>query len=240
MANSCGSCAYAFEYDDIYICICKCALHARGPGHIDMSLPSDTADVKQSMIYCGFCRDFCPSTSFGVLKSRPGKKICDKHPPPELDTKVRYCRKCHKILCVAEIPLGQRRFICKRHSWNDKGKVAKQKFLKANPWKKELARLYSLSYSDCKFFGQSRIGLTQTEIAKLFVGLITHDEPDFEFNGIQAFGFAVLPLRPEEMLSKRNAALVRRADRTKLLCYMKQRDWETYSVWIMRLAVAFT
>jgi len=71
----------------IYIYICKCALHARAPGHIDMSLPSDTADVKQSMIYCGSCRDFCPSTSFGVLKPKPGKNICDKHPPPELDTK---------------------------------------------------------------------------------------------------------------------------------------------------------
>jgi len=48
-----------------------------------------------------------------------------------------------------------------------------------------------LSYSDCKFFGQSRIGLTQTEIAKLVVGLITPDEPDSEFNEIQAFDLVV-------------------------------------------------
>ena len=215
-----------------------------------MSLPSDPSrvtDVKQSMIYCGLCLEFCPSTSFGALKPN-GKNICDKHPPPKLDTKGRYCRKCDEILCVTEFPLGQRRFICKRHSWNDKGKVAKEKLLKANPWKKELARLYSLSYSDCKFFGQSRIGLTQTEIAKLFMGLITpplgarerQDKTDSEFNRIQAFSFAVLPLHPEEVLSKRNAALVRRADRIKLLCYMKKRDWETYNVMIMRLAVAFT
>jgi hypothetical protein len=74
----------------------------------------------------------------------------------------------------------------------------------------------------------------------LFVGLITQDKPDSEFNRIQAFSFAVLPLHPEEVLSKRNAALVWRADRTKLLCYMKQRDWETYSMMIIRLAVAFT
>lgn len=226
----------------------------RGLRTIAMSLPSDPSrgpeeltDVKQSMIYCGLCLEFCPSTSFGALKPN-GKNICDKHPPPKLDTKGRYCRKCDEILCVTEFPLGQRRFICKRHSWNDKGKVAKEKLLKANPWKKELARLYSLSYSDCKFFGQSRIGLTQTEIAKLFMGLITpplgarerQDKTDSEFNRIQAFSFAVLPLHPEEVLSKRNAALVRRADRIKLLCYMKKRDWETYNVMIMRLAVAFT
>ena len=190
------------------------------------------------MIYCRLCRDFCPSTSFRVLKSKPGKNTCDKHPPPEVDPNGRYCRKCDKILCVTAFPSGQRRFVCKRHAWNDKGKVAKEKILKANPWKKEVARLYSLCYNDCKFFNQHKIELTQTEIAKLFVGQSTHDEPARDFTAITALGFAVLPLRPGEILSKRNVALVSRADRGRLLCCMKQQDWETYTAMVSRLDVA--
>jgi len=195
------------------------------------------ADVKPSFVYCALCMDFCPFTSFSNMKLSPAKNVCDKHPTLELDQHGRYCRRCDAFLCISKFPRGQRRFICKEHQWKYNGKISKAK-LRANPWNKELARLYSLSYSDRKFFRQSKIDLTQAEIANLFVGMNFNDLPGDSPQ--EKFGFAVLPIQPHEVLHINNAALVRRADRIKLLSRLKEQDWESYTTMMRQMAVVVT
>jgi len=178
------------------------------------------AYLKPSFVYCALCMDFCKSTSFSSMKLPPAKNVCDKHPTLDLDKSGRYCRICNEFLCISKFPRGQRRFICKEHQWKCNGKISKAK-LRANPWNKEIARLYSLCYSDRRFFSQSKIDITQAGIGKLFV--------DMNFNPQEKFGFAVLPIHHCEVLSSKNAAIVRQADRIQLISYLKERDWESYT-----------
>jgi hypothetical protein len=181
------------------------------------------ADLKPSFVYCALCMDFCKSTSFSSMKLPPAKNVCDKHPTLELDRSGRYCKICDKFLCISKFPRGQRRFICKEHQWKCNGKISKAK-LRANPWNKEIARLYSLCYSDRRLFSQSKIDITQAGIGKLFVDM------NFNEGSLQdKFGFAVLPVNPYDVLSSNNAALVRQADRIQLILYLKECDWESYT-----------
>ena len=110
--------------------------------------------------------------------------------------------------------------------------------LRANPWNKELARIYSLYYSDRRFFSQSKIDITQAGIAKLFVDMNFNDRPGGSPQ--EKVGFAVLPIQPHEVLFINNAALVRREDRIKLLSYSKERDWESYTTMMRQMAVVVT
>jgi hypothetical protein len=192
------------------------------------------ADLKPSFVYCARCMDFCPSTSFSSIKLPPGKNVCDKHPTLDLDKSGRYCRMCDEFLCISRFPKGQRRFICKEHLWEFNGKISKAK-LRANPWNKELARLYSLCYSDRIFFSQSKVDITQAGIGKLFVGMNFNEGSPQE-----KFGFAVLPTNPYDILSSNNAVLVRREDRIKLLSYLKERDCESYTTMMRQMAVVVT
>jgi hypothetical protein len=187
------------------------------------------ADLKPSFVYCACCMDFCPSTSFSSMKVPPTKNVCDKHPTLELDKSGRYCRICNEFLCISKFPRGQRRYICKQHLWEFNGKISKAK-LRANPWNKEIARLYSLCYSDRRLFSRSKIDITQAGIRKLF----NEGSPQ------EKFGFAVLPIHPHEVLSINNAALVRREDRIKLLSYLKECDCESYTTMMRQMAVVVT
>lgn len=200
-------------------------------------LPPDTVVVAPSLAenpsvkYCNQCKNYCLATSFA-----PGSTICGEHPTLKKDANgKRWCRKCREFICTTRFPVGQRRYVCKKHAWDDNAKMAKKK-LRLDPWKRELARLYSLCYNDCRYFNQPQIELTQRQIGKLFVGIMTHDGPE---SSIEAFGFAVLPMRPHEVLCLQNSAVVWREDRTKLLSVLKKRDWETYSQMVQSLAVAY-
>ena len=185
-----------------------------------------------SVIYCNQCKDYCLAKSFA-----PGNTICGKHPILKKDANGKqWCRKCSEFVCISKFPVGQRRYICKRHAWNDTAKFAKAKS-RSDPWRRELSKLYSLCYNDCRYFNQPRIELTQADIAKLFVGMIFNDGPGSSTDG--NFGFAVLPTNPHDVLSNNNAAVVRRGDRIKLLTYLKKRDWDSYIVMVRRLAAAF-
>ena len=187
-----------------------------------------------SVVYCKQCKDYCLAKSF-----TPGNTICGKQPTLKKDTDgKRWCRKCSEFVCTTKFPVGQRRYVCKRHAWSDTAKLAKAK-LRSDPWRRELAKLYSLCYNDCRYFNQPRIELTQSQIGKLLVSIMTRDGPGSSIEGVQAFGFAVLPMRPHEVLCWQNSAVVWRKDRTTLLSVLKKRDWETYSRMVQSLAVAY-
>jgi hypothetical protein len=183
------------------------------------------ADVKPAFVYCARCMDFCPS----ILFSTPGKNVCDKHSTLELDKSGRYCKMCDEFICISRFPKGQRRFVCKKHLWEFNGKRSKAK-LRANPWNKELARLYSLCYSDRISFYQSKVDITQAGIGKLFVDMnFNEDSPQ------EKFGFAVLPINPYEILSSNNAVVVRREDRIKLISCLKEHDCESYTTMMRQM-----
>ena len=187
-----------------------------------------------SVIYCNQCKDYCLAKSFAQ-----GNTICGKHPTLTKDAGgKRWCRKCCEFICTTRFPVGQRRYVCKKHAWDDTAKMAKKK-LRSDPWKRELARIYSLCYSDCRYFNQPRIELTQGQIGKLLSGMWCNDGAESSIEGVQTFEFAVLPMRPHEVLCVKNYAVLLRKGRTTLLSFLKKRDFETYSRMIHKLAVAF-
>ena len=199
------------------------------PGAVaEASFISENISVK----YCNQCKDYSLATSFA-----PGSTICGEHPTIKRDADgKRWCRKCREFICTSKFPVGQRRYVCKRHACSETAKLAKAKS-RSDPWRRELSKLYSLCYNDCLYFNQPRIELTQAEIAELFANMMSNDGPGSSTD--VKFGFAVLPMNPHDVISNKNAAVVRRGDRIKLLTYLKKRDWDTYTVMVRRLAAAF-
>ena len=94
---------------------------------------------------------------------------------------LRFCRACCKHIPTSHFPAGQRRFLCKRHIWEKIGKAAKAR-LRSDPLKRELARLWSLCYNDRGLFCQTRVAITQTDIARLLVISETGEEVLLEVN----------------------------------------------------------
>ena len=135
---------------------------------------------------------------------------------------LRFCRACCKLIPTSHFPAGQRRFLCKRHIWEKIGKAAKAR-LRSDPLKRELARLWSLCYNDRGLFCQTRVAITQTDIARLLVNMARPESSSERRN------LAVVPIRPQELLSKTNAVLVQQEDRGRLLGAAKERDFAAYT-----------
>ena len=149
---------------------------------------------------------------------------------------LRFCRACCKHIPTSHFPAGQRRFLCKRHIWEKIGKAAKAR-LRSDPLKRELARLWSLCYNDRGLFCQTRVAITQTDIARLLVNMAQPASSCTTTKELSAQyvvpserrNLAVVPIRPQELLSKTNAVLVQQEDRGRLLGAAKERDFDAYT-----------
>ena len=149
---------------------------------------------------------------------------------------LRFCRACCKLIPTSHFPAGQRRFLCKRHIWEKIGKAAKAR-LRSDPLKRELARLWSLCYNDRGLFCQTRVAITQTDIARLLVNMAQPASSCTTTKELSAQyvvpserrNLAVVPIRPQELLSKTNAVLVQQEDRGRLLGAAKERDFDAYT-----------
>jgi hypothetical protein len=100
-----------------------------------------------------------------------GAALHGKLPPvPDRDN-LRFCRACQATLPVAAFPLGKRRYLCRRHTWERNKQPSKQRAL-ADPQRKCLWVIWKRCWTDArKAFGHTRIALLQRDIAQALSAL---------------------------------------------------------------------
>jgi hypothetical protein len=120
----------------------------------------------------------------------------NSEPIPDVDGS-RFCRHCKKRLPLSAFPVGPRRYICKAHLYERFTLPAKLR-VQADEKRRILNKLWARCSSDAKKLGQTRIQLTQREIA----GILEH--MGFRID----LAFAVVPADASRVLSRDNVAVV--------------------------------
>ena len=128
---------------------------------------------------------------------------------------VRFCTHCEKFIPLIKFPSGTRRYVCKMHMWIASGKASSKKMLKV-PHKRALNQVWARAYKDSRLFKQTRIALTQAEIAKI-LAVVVADGKEKAGAAYEAGGIAVVPVDPNKVLSASNSALVATSTRSVLM-----------------------
>ena len=109
------------------------------------------------------------------------------------------------------------------HLYIASGKNSSKKML-SDPKKRALNQIWSRAFKDSKFFQQTRIAITQTEISKILaVGVAGGTEKTGDL--YEAGGVAIVPMDPRKVLSVSNLALVATSARIVLMKQW-QKNWE--------------
>ena len=167
--------------------------------------------------FCHVCHDFRPIAQF-----RKGQNhVCQQHDEAPDPDGSRFCRVCQNILPLIQFPPGQKRYICRACSWNRKGKVYKAKY---HAQRAHIQRLWAMCYTDLAafqtLFHQPRVGVSQTDIAKLLEA--------GSFTASDAVKLAVMPQDPRRPMDKENAVVVTREQRRMLLSMLAAGGTEAY------------
>jgi hypothetical protein len=110
--------------------------------------------------------------------------------------------------------------------WIASGKNSSKKML-SDPQKRALNQVWARAYKDSRLFKQTRIAITQTEIAKVLSGGVVGG---IEKTGVlyAAGGVAIVPADPTKVLSVSNLALVAPSTRRVLMKHWKGFGKEGY------------
>jgi hypothetical protein len=110
--------------------------------------------------------------------------------------------------------------------WIASGKNSSKKML-SDPQKRALNQVWARAYKDSRFFKQTRIAITQTEIAKILAAGVLSG---IEKTGVlyAAGGVAIVPADPTKVLSVSNLALVTPSTRRVLMKQWKSSGEEGY------------
>jgi hypothetical protein len=110
--------------------------------------------------------------------------------------------------------------------WIASGKASSKKMLK-DPHKRALNQVWARAYKDSRLFKQTRIALTQAEIAKILAGVVADG---IEKTSVlsEAGGIAIVPADPNKVLSASNSALVATSTRSVLMKQWKHFGKEEY------------
>jgi len=97
----------------------------------------------------------------------------------------------------------------------------------SDPNKRALNQVWARAYKDSRLFKQTRIAITQTEIAKILSGGVVGG---IEKTGVlyAAGGVAIVPVDPTKVLSVSNLALVLTSTRSPLMKQWKKMGKEGY------------
>ena len=139
---------------------------------------------------------------------------------------VRFCTHCEDFIPLINFPSGPRRYVCKMHMWIASGKNSSKKML-SDPQKRVLNQVWARAYKDSRLFKQTRIAITQTEIAKILAG---GGVGGIEKTGVlyAAGVVAIVPADPTKVLSVSNLALVAPSTRRVLMKQWKGFGKEGY------------
>jgi len=129
---------------------------------------------------------------------------------PDLDG-VRFCRDCNAAQPVAAFPVGTRRYVCRMHMWTRMAKPSRLRSARLNTDRRRLWVIWKRGWEDAKtLFRQTRVGLTQSDIASLLAALT----PGVD-SGDQKM--CIVPRYPTRVLSLENAVIVDMPERRVLL-----------------------
>jgi hypothetical protein len=107
----------------------------------------------------------------------------------------RYCRHCDKFLDITDFPIGPRRYVCRMHMYQ-RVKVPARLRVQADDKRCSLSKLWDRCRTDSKALGQTRIQLSQREIAEIL-----------KDKGIDLAN-AIVPAKPSTVLSSENFVVV--------------------------------
>ena len=127
---------------------------------------------------------------------------------PDVDD-CRFCRHCKKRLSISAFPAGPRRYICRRHLYELFTHPAKLR-VQADDKRRVLSKLWVRCSTDAKALGQTRIQLSQSEIAEIL-----------KVKGID-LAFAIVPADASRMLSRENFVVVVNEARRDLISTYKK------------------
>ena len=178
--------------------------------------PLTTARNALGIRLCHVCHDFRPIAQF-----RKGQNhVCQQHdeaPDPTEPDGLRFCRVCQDLLPLSRFSVDQKRFICRVCTWKRTGKPARTKYRERRA---HIQRLWSMCYTDRAAFHQPRVGISQTDIAKLLEA--------GSFTASDAVKLAVVPQDPQLPMGKENAVVVTREQRRMLLSMLAAGGTEAY------------
>ena len=196
----------------------KVAFLRRGPVEIKMRQPETLAPLSTARNalgtrFCHACNDFRPIDQF-----RKGQgHVCRQHVEVPDPDGLRFCRVCQDLLPLSRFSVDQKRFICRACTWKRTGKSARTKY---RARRAHIQRLWSMCYTDRAAFHQLRVGVTQTDIARLLEAG-SHTVSD-------AVKLAVVPQDPRLPMDKENAVLVTREQRRTLLNMLAAGGMQAY------------
>ena len=173
--------------------------------------PLSTARNALGTRFCHACNDFRPIAQF----KKGQNHVCQQHEAPE--PQGRFCRVCQDLLPLSRFAADQKRFICRICTWKRTGKPARTKYRERLA---HIQRLWSMCYLDRAAFDQPKVGVTQTDIAKLLEA--------GSFTVSDASKLAVMPQDPQLPMGKENAVLVTREQRRRLLRMLAKSGPEAY------------
>ena len=175
--------------------------------------PLSTARNALGTRFCHVCNDFRPIDQF-----RKGQgHVCRQHVEVPDPDGLRFCRVCQDLLPLSRFAADQKRFICRACTWKRTGKPARTKY---RARRAHIQRLWSMCYLDRAAFDQPRVGVTQTDIARLLEA--------GSFTVSDANKLAVVPQDPQLPMGKENAVLVTREQRRTLLSMLAAGGTEAY------------
>ena len=122
--------------------------------------PLSTARNAPGTRFCQVCNDFRPISEFKKNQNR----VCQQHDDVPDPSGVRFCRSCQDLLPLSRFSVDQMRFLCRACTWKRTGKPARMRY---RAKRAHTQRLWSMCYTDRGIFQQPRVGVTQTDIAKL-------------------------------------------------------------------------
>ena len=163
--------------------------------------------------FCHACNDFRPIDQF-----RKGQgHVCRQHVEVPDPDGLRFCRVCQDLLPLSRFAADQKRFICRICTWKRTGKPARTKYRERLA---HIQRLWSMCYLYRAAFDQPRVGITQTDIARLLEA--------GSFTVSDANKLAVMPPDPRLPMGKENAVLVTREQRRTLLNMLAAGGMQAY------------
>ena len=125
------------------------------------------------------------------------------NPAPDSDGR-RYCRHCRELRPLSAFPAGPRRYVCKAHLYERFTLPAKLR-VQADDKRRVLSQLWARCRTDSRALGQTRIRLSQREIAEIL-----------KKRGID-LAFAIVPADASRVLSRDNVAVVANEARRALM-----------------------
>ena len=175
--------------------------------------PLSTARNAPGTRFCQVCNDFRPISEFKKNQNR----VCQQHDDVPDPSGVRFCRSCQDLLPLSRFSVDQMRFLCRACTWKRTGKPARMRY---RAKRAHTQRLWSMCYTDRGIFQQPRVGVTQTDIAKLLEA--------GSYTASDAVKLAVVPKEPQLPMGKENAVLVTREQRRTLLSKLAAGGVEAY------------